>query len=88
MSNTPSLIIDDESTKKSLKRLRQYFEICKRNINCEKKKKYEVNEKMLETDLNKKILLELKYHELSSKIGWIQISIIVASTGITFIKHA
>lgn len=86
MSNTPSLIIDDESTKKSLKRLRQYFEICKRNINCEKKKKYEVNEKMLETDLNKKILLELKYHELSSKIGWIQISIIVASTGITFIQ--
>lgn len=86
MSNTPSLIIDDESNKKSLKRLRQYFEICKRNINCEKKKKYEVNEKMLETDLNKKILLELKYHELSSKIGWIQISIIVASTGITFIQ--
>lgn len=86
MSNTPSLIIDDESNKKSLKRLRHYFEICKRNINCEKKKKYEVNEKMLETDLNKKILLELKYHELSSTIGWIQISIIVASTGITFIQ--
>ena len=86
MSNTPSLIIDDESNKKSLKRLRSYFEICKRNINCEKKKKYEVNEKMLETDLNKKILLELKYHELSSKIGWIQISIIVASTGITFVQ--
>ena len=86
MSNTPTLIIDDENNTKSLKRLRQYFEICKRNINCEKKKKYEVNEKMLETDLNKKILLELKYHELSSKIGWIQISIIVASTGITFIQ--
>lgn len=86
MSNTPSLIIDDDNNKKSLKRLRQYFEICKRNINCEKKKKYEVNEKMLETDLNKKILLELKYHELSSKIGWIQISIIIASTGITFIQ--
>ena len=52
MSNTPTLIIDDENNTKSLKRLRQYFEICKRNINCEKKKKYEVNEKMLETDLN------------------------------------
>ena len=41
MSNTPTLIIDDENNTKSLKRLRQYFEICKRNINCEKKKKYE-----------------------------------------------
>ena len=71
-----------------LKKTRDYFEICKRNINSEKKKKYEINEKMLETDLNKKVLLELKYHELSSKIGWIQLSIIFASTAITFIQTA
>ena len=71
-----------------LKKTRPYFEICKRNINSEKKKKYEINEKLLETDLNKKVLLELKYHELSSKIGWIQLSIIFASTAITFIQTA
>ena len=71
-----------------LKKTRPYFEICKRNINSEKKKKYEINEKILETDLNKKVLLELKYHELSSKIGWIQLSIIFASTAITFIQTA
>lgn len=88
MSNNPSLLneenIDIDPNMK--KRFREFFEICKRNINSEKKKKYEINEKTLDNDLQKKILLELKYHELSNTIGWIQLSIIVASTAITFIQ--
>lgn len=88
MSNNPSILneekIDIEPNMK--KRFREYFEICKRNINSEKKKKYEINEKTLDNDLQKKVLLELKYHELSNTIGWIQLSIIVASTAITFIQ--
>ena len=79
---------EQEQQKHLLKKTRCYFEICKRNINSEKKKKFEINEKILETDLQKKVLLELKYHELSSKIGWIQLSIIFASTAITFIQTA
>jgi len=80
--------MDNEDRKNTIKKTRTYFEICKRNINSEKKKKFEINERLLETDLKKKVLLELKYHELTSKIGWIQISIIVASTAITFIQTA
>jgi|UniRef100_A0A6C0IP20 hypothetical protein len=80
--------MEKEARKNMIKRTKEYFETCKRNINSEKKKKYEINEKLLEIDLKKKVLLELKYHELSSKIGWIQISIIVASTAITFIQTA
>ena len=80
--------MDNEDRKNTIKKTKTYFEICKRNINSEKKKKFEINERLLETDLKKKVLLELKYHELTSKIGWIQISIIVASTAITFIQTA
>lgn len=88
MSNNPSILneenIDIEPNMK--KRFREYFEICKRNINSEKKKKYEINEKTLDSDLQKKVLLELKYHELTNTIGLIQLSIIVASSAITFIQ--
>jgi len=88
MSNNPSILneetVDIGSIKK--KSFREYFEICKRNINSEKKKKYELNEQTLDNDLQKKVLLELKYHGLSSTIGWIQLSIIVASTAITFVQ--
>jgi len=80
--------MNSEDKKSKLKKTRCYFEICKKNINSEKKKKFEINENMLETGLKKKVLLELKYHELTSKIGWIQISIIIASTAITFIQTA
>lgn len=80
--------MDNEDRKNTIKKTKTYFEICKKNINSEKKKKFEINERLLETDLKKKVLLELKYHELTSKIGWIQISIIVASTAITFIQTA
>ena len=80
--------MNSEDRKSKIKKTRCYFEICKKNINSEKKKKFEINENMLELGLNKKVLLELKYHELTSKIGWIQISIIIASTAITFIQTA
>jgi hypothetical protein len=80
--------MDNEDRKNTIKKTKTYFEICKKNINSEKKKKFEINERLLEIDLKKKVLLELKYHELTSKIGWIQISIIVASTAITFIQTA
>lgn len=80
--------MENEDKKNTIKKTKTYFEICKRNINSEKKKKFEINEGLLEVDLKKKVLLELKYHELSSKIGWIQISIIIASTAITFIQTA
>ena len=80
--------MDNEDRKNTIKKTKTYFEICKKNINSEKKKKFEINEGLLEVDLKKKVLLELKYHELSSKIGWIQISIIIASTAITFIQTA
>ena len=94
MSNDESMVelykekMNSEDKKSKLKKTRCYFEICKKNINSEKKKKFEINENMLETGLKKKVLLELKYHELTSKIGWIQISIIIASTAITFIQTA
>lgn len=80
--------MNSEDRKSKIKKTRCYFEICKKNINSEKKKKFEINENMLELGLKKKVLLELKYHELTSKIGWIQISIIIASTAITFIQTA
>lgn len=94
MSNDESMVelykekMNSEDRKNKIKKTRCYFEICKKNINSEKKKKFEINENMLELDLKKKVLLELKYHELTSKIGWIQISIIIASTAITFIQTA
>ena len=73
---------------KILKFSKEFFEMCKKNINSKKKRKYILNENMLNRGLKKKFLLELKYHELSNIIGWIQITIILASTGITFIQGA
>lgn len=73
---------------KILKYSKEFFEMCKKNINSKKKRKYILNEQMLNRGLRKKFLLELKYHELSNIIGWIQITIILASTSITFVQGA
>ena len=55
---------------------------------CERKKEtlIETIDKLIKKNRKNKALLSLKYDDISSKINFVQVSVIIISTGITFLE--